>query len=756
MASVSPTIIQPAELPVAVRGLYEGIFTKVNRAEDGRVHFRTTCSDDGVDKYATRMTTDLHDDFIRNAEGSAGMPYLTIAHYNELARVGRTTKLYRDGRRLKAEGVFWTDHEDEFTRGLAQKAAEAALAENELMPRLRRIRTSIGCAPSAAELEDLGVIAYTRGVLPEIAMTTYPGNSRMEFDAGRSDEMETRALKPEFMREDAMNIVGEEMAEELDKRLKAIIGETRSDGDALELLYRSAAEATRTAVASHTTPKKDIIKTESWNGADSQVRARQYASGDWAKYEALFATVDPTTRDAHESYGFQHHDISNSDTPFLSLAGLVAAGAAATGRSGKESEEAQKHLEGHYAEFERTVPWKRDRANMAHRLEDIDDLRILQRSGLVEEAAVERASEEFGREAFFVQLNRLGPDVEIKEIEGGWEYRTGTLEPVAIKVAPLLARVGRRLQGKRLSEMESAITVLTNIAEWAKVEEEGTPSISGGTPSESRTVAPALPFRTALKERGMYETEPDDSLIEQLNMQAIREMVFNATYALSDIVCANMESGDDDPLSLEARLANVQNATSEYLQVVNALLLSAYGGGRSGRDDNKGDMKPQETRTDVKPDGDATGSVNAPGESTTATPDLQRFDKTVEQMRQHIMEGDPAKVQDALNELVPAIEEGMGSPTPANSEEMDAVLTRVASIEIGQSTILERLNEIADGLDARAAPEPTTAYRPAVPRRRSYAPGPSPTAAVEDERYDPRRPLKIAEVARRSVERLYP
>ena len=113
-------------------GSYEGMLTRV-ADRDGVVTWRTTCSDDGVDVYATRMTTELHDDFIRRAQ-VRGLPWLTIGHYNQLARIGRATKLYRDGRRLKAEGVFFTTEEiarqhgyegDDFTLKLARAAADA-------------------------------------------------------------------------------------------------------------------------------------------------------------------------------------------------------------------------------------------------------------------------------------------------------------------------------------------------------------------------------------------------------------------------------------------------------------------------------------------------------------------------------------------------------------------------------------------------------------------------------------------------------
>src|SRR3990167_6995543 len=314
-----------------VLGSYEGMLTRV-ADRDGVITWRTTCSDDGVDVYATRMTTDLHDDFIRRA-APRGMPFLTIAHYNQIARIGRATKLYRDGRRLKAEGVFFTTEEisrqngqepDGLTLRLARAAAETALQEQNVLPRLRKVRTSIGFRPLGAASEDLGVLTYTKGYLPEITMTSHPGNSRVDFGAQqRSGDMQTR-ISPDFMQFDAGSIVGEELAAELDKRLRKMTGEGLSAGDdPAELLYRSL----------ETVEELDI------------------------------AALDET--------------------------GLIAV-AHRSGLSDAQKEQIEKRFE----EIKRPAPWKRDFHSLSDRLLDVLDLQHLQEKGLVDEAAILRASEE--------------------------------------------------------------------------------------------------------------------------------------------------------------------------------------------------------------------------------------------------------------------------------------------------------------------------------------------------------------------------
>lgn len=741
-------------LPTAARGPYEGILTHVHRAADGSVHWRATCSDDGVDEYATRMTTDLHEDFIRNA-GVEGMPYLTIAHYNQIARIGRATKLYRDNRRLKAEGIFWTDHEDEFVRQLAAAAAERALEEAKTMPRLRTIRTSIGFIPYAADQENLGVMAYTRGYLSEVAMTTYPANSRADFAAGKDEEM--RSLKPELMRQDAENIVGEEMASELDRRLKQAMGDQSRSGDTLEYLYRSLQdEMPRTAVATH---KGRAVETDSWDGNAAVQRAQRHASPDgsgdaetvnWKTYRSFFATVNEDGAEKFGAYAFLHHDVDDNGV-FVSLSGLIAAGAAAS-----DNPDAQKHLSPHYVQFDRSAPWERERTNLAHRMEDIEDLRILNTSGLVSGDAITRAIDGLIADFPDQTLDRSGVETEFDPAKG-LILRTGKLQPLLIPISNIISRVGRRLQGKKLAEMENAITTLSAVLAWAKEKDES----AEGEDDKSRTyeeakVDPAHPFRAALKDRCGYDVDPDKGLMETLDDQEVREWVFKALWTLGDIIGANFNG--EAELTLEARLGNIQDSTGEFLQIVNALAMQRFGGGRSAapQADNSSEMTQEGQRNDVKPTGADAGTVNPDAGASTRQPDLQRFDATVSELRQVIVDGDVAKIQEKLDILTPAIEDALGPSSPESHEtvDLDPVMQRLGGVEIQQATILERLNDLAEMMDNPPAAI-TPSERPArsfAPRRRSYAPGPAPTPTPNgDEDRRQGGPMKIADVARRSV-----
>ena len=252
-------------------------FTSVRRAADGRVYWRTTCSNDGVDKYATRMTTDLHDDFVRHAEQGT-MPLLTVAHFYKLAPVGITQRLYRDGRRLKAEGVFFTDREvareaglelDDVELAVAQATAAKATEEGARPPAERTIKTSIGFinpAVGGIETEDLGVIAYTRGTLAEIATTTRPGNSRVDLVAEQRSGDMTARMNPDVMEDDAAAIVGPELAAALRDRFEQLRGKQRAAGleeeDAVELIYRSLSDIMRASVPTH---KGRAVETTSWD-----------------------------------------------------------------------------------------------------------------------------------------------------------------------------------------------------------------------------------------------------------------------------------------------------------------------------------------------------------------------------------------------------------------------------------------------------------------------------------------------------------
>jgi len=676
---------------------YEGMLTRVSQ-RDGLITWRTTCSDDGVDVYATRMTTDLHDDFIRRA-ATRGMPFLTIAHYNQLARIGRATKLYRDGRRLKAEGVFFTTEEiarglgqepDDLTIRLANAAAAAALAEQDVMPRLRKIRTSIGFKPLGAANEDLGVLGYTKGYLPEITMTTHPGNSRVDFGAQeqRSGDMAKR-ISPDFMEFDASTIVGEELAGELNRRLRKTIGQTRAgtEDDAAELLYRS------------------------------------------------LETVEEI-------------DVTALDQP-----GVIAA----SHRAGLS--EAQKaELEKRFEEMKRPAPWKRDPKRLSDRLLDVIELQELQAKGLVNEAAVQRASDELLQAFLIGEFAALDTaDVTLGSKDGGL-----TMSSDHGSVAFSL-RAGRRLQTKQLASLEDALQrisgaseAITAIVTWAK---ENAEDGDGERSYEPTTVKPEQGFAELLGERMGEGTAPDQGLIETMEHQEMVGIVMNATYTLADIICANLDPDGEDSagtsLTTDARMANIESATGEYLQVINAIIMQAYGGGRSappGGADYR-NVRTQRSASDpdpqagVKPDGAAAGAVNPQGRPE-GEPDMARFDEVVEKTRQLIHGGaDREALQEALNELAGAIEEAV--PQPEEDPQVDALAQRLGAVEMDMSKItalLEDIKEQRTNVAETPAPPPAAL----TPRRRSMAPGPR-HAAVPEPPARTNGPMKLRDIVSRTT-----
>ena len=696
---------------------YGAPFTNVKRSADGTVRWRTTCSNDGVDLYATRMTTDLHDDFIRKSEQGC-MPLLTVAHYYRLAPVGITQRLYRDGRRLKAEGVFFTSKEiaaeagvqlDDVELEVAQAAAASALEDAGRAPVDRKLRTSIGFSPALGglETEDLGVIAYTRGELPEIAMTTKPGNSRVDFAVEqRSGEMTAR-IDPDAMEEDAAAILGVDLAAKLRERFDRLAGQRRSAGqeeepDAAELIYRSFAET-------------NDVTLESAVIAASAVTA-----------------ADP----------------SNPDALALSAA-------------------AKPKLVEDLSRFARTAPWERSTSVMRHRLEDVADAEILERAGLVkaERVAAVRA-QLFGDLAAGVVTDLEGTVIVADEIRSEKGDLRLALPKPASGASPwtqeslekLKGRTGRRLQGKRLDQLNGITASLKEVATgleellaWAKENDE-----------EPRSVAALLhddavePSAKLLDRMGMPDA--DASLVATMDFQAVMDTLYRATFVLSDIISANLDP-DTAELTTEERLSNADSAVGEYLQIVNSLIMGTFGGGRSAPADNRGEMSNGKGAPAVKPDRTGQAPVNLSGEAER-TPDLSRFDTALDVLRQKIVEGATAEeLQEALVEEVEALNELLPASAETETEPLnDALVERIAQVEVG----LESLKTGIEELLQRSQPAPAETPR-MTPRRRSLPPGPLP--AVPATRQEPQvtlpqppkaRTFKIDDIARRSVEQTFP
>ena len=72
---------------------------------NGRYSWVGSCSDDRVDVKNTRLTKEIYEDFIAQANGEKGMPFLGVAHYPD-SRVAVFSQLWVDGHYLKNSGYF--------------------------------------------------------------------------------------------------------------------------------------------------------------------------------------------------------------------------------------------------------------------------------------------------------------------------------------------------------------------------------------------------------------------------------------------------------------------------------------------------------------------------------------------------------------------------------------------------------------------------------------------------------------------------
>lgn len=200
----------------------------------------------GVDRdlYGERMSTPLFKDFIRRIESreeppepfksrawNGGLPYLGVAHYLDLdgeGIVGPTDQAWVDGDILKARGTF-------AQTPLADAAYEAIRSDIEAKkPATDRVRISIAFIDWGHDHEGVGGFTrkslldrcphcdakagdkvYKAGHLVHLALTRKPAYLDTAI------ELEERSMTTK--RDDAASIVGDELADELEKKSKGIV-----------------------------------------------------------------------------------------------------------------------------------------------------------------------------------------------------------------------------------------------------------------------------------------------------------------------------------------------------------------------------------------------------------------------------------------------------------------------------------------------------------------------------------------------------
>lgn len=210
--------------------------------QSGKRRWYATSSGVKKDLYGERMSVQLFDDFIERIKNkekppepftsrawNGGLPYLGIAHYLDLegfAIVGNTDQIWRDGTVLKAKGTF----RDTKLADAVFKAIQEDMENN--IPDDQRVRVSIAFIDYG---HNHGARRqFVRKSLRDMCMYCQAGVDEKEYVAGhlihlattrRPAYLETEivALEEKSMsqkRDDAASIVGDEFADELERKSK--------------------------------------------------------------------------------------------------------------------------------------------------------------------------------------------------------------------------------------------------------------------------------------------------------------------------------------------------------------------------------------------------------------------------------------------------------------------------------------------------------------------------------------------------------
>lgn len=218
--------------------------------DNGVMRWAATNSDTDFDSYEERMSLDLYKDFIVHIQNEeplpeqfksvacssywcGGMPYLSVSHYPDLngsAVPGEPLELFIDGQKLKAKGVL-------FDTPLGH-SVHRALKEDKYKNPENKIRISIGFLDLAHKhgengkvwtrdslfalcpdcLQGIGNKIYVKGYLVHLALTRVPVNRRTEMVLEEKSDMTKKITR----KEDAASIVGNELADEIEMKQKAM------------------------------------------------------------------------------------------------------------------------------------------------------------------------------------------------------------------------------------------------------------------------------------------------------------------------------------------------------------------------------------------------------------------------------------------------------------------------------------------------------------------------------------------------------
>lgn len=304
--------------PIEALARIELVITKANVGQDGRPRWVATTSDTGPDKAGEMASMVLFQDWIERVEKGVvtdflpdepRIPFLGVSHYPSLegyGEAGPTEKMYIDGNRFKAAGVFYEDDEHPIGKALFASICkeQASIKRGEAVEEPMRI---------SAAWWDLkhshGDFLFTRknltdrcplcakgqprhfleGQLDHWAVTRVPMNPRTDL------ELEEKSMAAKKTRkEDAASIVGEEMADKLENHSDADVSKADVDAVPDGMVVKAKAKPKAKPKVEKADPKPDVKKADDgmmerpFSGATDFDAARQWIS----EQDKLNTTLD--------------------------------------------------------------------------------------------------------------------------------------------------------------------------------------------------------------------------------------------------------------------------------------------------------------------------------------------------------------------------------------------------------------------------------------------------------------------------------
>jgi cation transport regulator ChaB len=234
------------------------VYAATHNKPAGTLRWKASASDVFNDLLLDNMTAELFDNFMdridanelapeefRSDAWQGGMPYLSVAHYDDLngdGIPGDVEKIYIDGNYLKACGEF-----KKTPLGLAcYHSLCKDLYEEEKSETKEPIRISIAFLDWKHRHKDDGTVferkslddictkclmemitgeysgkEYLKGQLVHLALTRSPVNKRTSISLEVEKSMATQ-------KEDAVSIVGEELADELENKKSELVGKSQA------------------------------------------------------------------------------------------------------------------------------------------------------------------------------------------------------------------------------------------------------------------------------------------------------------------------------------------------------------------------------------------------------------------------------------------------------------------------------------------------------------------------------------------------